>query len=592
MGRARWSIPVVSLLAVACSLSPSKRAEVDEQIALAVDRSLSCPVTSVSRCALDSPLLSREPSPTGVVPLEVGADALSARIHLIRAARARIDLQTYIFYDDPSSRLLLDELVRAARRGVEVRLLADALFSLPDRQRLARLAAAHANLRVRLYNPVLDRSRLTNPQFVFSVFCCFRSLNHRMHNKVLAIDGRAILMGGRNVADRYFDLDTRMVFRDFEVIVVGDVSDRIVRDFETYWNAAHTLPAVYTVDVAGRILAADGLEDWKPYPLPDRLVRLRQRASDPDWVRSALVDAMVAVETVEYFSDPPGKPYISESVRGRDVTRHIHDEILAARNEIWLQSPYLVVSRRFRDVLDQRPPEVALRISTNSLASTDAYPVYAVGRRQRHRLLEEPGVEIFEFKPYPESRHELVPRYRRLVREKARGVVSPLLGDSLTVTEDHPGPRIGLHAKRLVIDGLTTVITSHNFDPRSEHFNTENALVIRDARFARRMIEQLRRDTAAGNAWVVAPRPADSLPGAVNATVAGWSRALPVLDFWPWWHDQAYERPAEEDMPAWWEENFHDVHEPVGGYPEVIFGRRLIFTSILARMFGFLLPIM
>ena len=67
--------------------------------------------------------------------LELGDDALLARIHLIRSARKSIDLQTFIWKDDPTSRFVFDELMKAAERGVLVRVLIDALIqpASPDR---------------------------------------------------------------------------------------------------------------------------------------------------------------------------------------------------------------------------------------------------------------------------------------------------------------------------------------------------------------------------------------------------------------------------------------------------------------------------
>ena len=62
--------------------------------------------------------------------LDQGSDALLARLNLIRSARERIDLQTYIFDKDDSARLVLDELLAAARRGVQVRVLIDQLSAI------------------------------------------------------------------------------------------------------------------------------------------------------------------------------------------------------------------------------------------------------------------------------------------------------------------------------------------------------------------------------------------------------------------------------------------------------------------------------
>ncbi|MBN4841944.1 phospholipase D-like domain-containing protein, partial [Citrobacter braakii] len=98
--------------------------------------------------------------------LDRGTDALLARVNLIRSATTAIDLQTYIFDEDDSGRLVLEELLAAARRGVRVRVLIDQLSALERVETLAALSAAHANFEVRLYNPVLGRARIAYWQYV------------------------------------------------------------------------------------------------------------------------------------------------------------------------------------------------------------------------------------------------------------------------------------------------------------------------------------------------------------------------------------------------------------------------------------------
>ena len=89
---------------------------------------------------------------TGIAPLQSGADAFAARIMLADAAVSSIDAQYYIWHADLTGTLLLDALVRAADRGVRVRLLLDDNGTTGIDPELAALAA-HPNIEVRLYNP-------------------------------------------------------------------------------------------------------------------------------------------------------------------------------------------------------------------------------------------------------------------------------------------------------------------------------------------------------------------------------------------------------------------------------------------------------
>ncbi len=54
-------------------------------------------------------------------------------------------------------------------------------------------------------------------------------------------------------------------------------------------------------------------------------------------------------------------------------------------------------------------------------------------------------------------------------------------GDPPSATLDMPGLRISQHAKLVIVDGSTSIVTSHNLDPRSEFYNTDNGILVRGA---------------------------------------------------------------------------------------------------------------
>jgi putative cardiolipin synthase len=62
---------------------------------------------------------------TGVLLLNTGLEAFVARAVLAIDAERSLDVQYYLFHRDLSGRLLLDQLLKAADRGVRVRLLVD-----------------------------------------------------------------------------------------------------------------------------------------------------------------------------------------------------------------------------------------------------------------------------------------------------------------------------------------------------------------------------------------------------------------------------------------------------------------------------------
>jgi cardiolipin synthase C len=583
------AVCLVGLLG-ACAMSPQRIAEVDalvDQQRGGFDLPPAAKTVDVSSLARLTGRADRH----HLLVVEHGNDALALRLHLIRAARDRIVLQNYIFHDDASGSLLLNELLLAARRGVRVRVLVDSLFSLPDARLQATLELADDNFELRLYKPLFDRAVAGNAAFLGAVVCCFRSLNQRMHNKLLVIDGQHGLIGGRNSADRYFELDTRMNFVDMEVLVSGPVVVEMEAGFERFWDHHRTVPPRHTHDVMQELFAAAPVD--LPLPVPDRLDFAFDMIGDRQWFERLVADKGFWVERVEYFTDPPEKHEKLHKDRSFDSTSALHGLIASADQRVLMQTPYFVMSPRFESVLADLSPHVEVTVSSNSLAATDAYPVYALSRRQRSRMVAALGIRLFEAKPFPAARYQLLRRYPELIAERAAGIHSPMRGDPAPATVDMPGPRISLHAKIVVIDDRIASVSSHNFDPRSELFNTENGIIVHDRDFSRAMTEYVALMTEPGNAWLVAPREHRTrVMAAINQTMGRVSRRMPTLDFWPAYLTENYQLPSGAEPVPPEHPDFHDTWVPVGLSPDVTFGQRRVLTAIISRMFGFAWPVM
>ncbi len=140
----------------------------------------------------------------------------------------------------------------------------------------------------------------------------------------------------------------------------------------------------------------------------------------------------------------------------RTVRRGLMDELLLARQEVLLSSPYFVPNADvMEDIREGRLWGLSITIITNSLASTDEPLVHAGYQRYREQMLDL-GVELYEIVPS---------RVRRAAN------LGPF------------GQSIGrFHAKAAAVDGKLMFIGSLNFDPRSEKHNTELGLLIRSPR--------------------------------------------------------------------------------------------------------------
>jgi len=426
---------------------------------------------------------------TGVYVLDTGAEALVARAWLADHARESIEVQYFIWSTDNIGILAAEALLRAANRGVRVRVIVDdLLIDAPDKSLLA--LARHENIDIRVYNPRVSvgvplQKRLLN------VVTNFRAVNQRMHDKTLVVDGKVAVTGGRNMAAEYFDYNHEYNFRDRDALLLGEAVRTMRSSFESFWASELSVSVEELYDGLGLMQKNVRVDDAQT----ERVYReLREYAASPDnfapEVRAAIAAAPGAFPrlaqqlrwgNVEFIADRPGKNDSRLSLAGGGRTASALGRLVeGAQGRIVIQSPYLVLSDNATELLRRVTARgVKVRINTNSLASTDNLAAFSGYRNQRDRLLEM-GLQIYEYKPAPEVQRSL------MQRSAAAGRNAPVFS---------------LHAKTLVIDGRTVYIGTFNFDPRSENLNTEVGVIIHDEALARAVEASIETDMAPGNSW-------------------------------------------------------------------------------------------
>lgn len=193
--------------------------------------------TPIAQCYADE--LAKNSSASGATLIEDGLSAFVIRSAFARMATKTIDLQTYIYSNDFSSKILIAELKSAADRGVKVRILLDDYGTKSDIVDVM-LLNQHPNIEVKVFNTVSNRSRLLYyPQFLTD----FNRLNSRMHNKLFIVDNIAYITGGRNVGSNYFYPETASNFSDTDVLFIGDMTHYATDSFNEYWNHHLSIPA-------------------------------------------------------------------------------------------------------------------------------------------------------------------------------------------------------------------------------------------------------------------------------------------------------------------------------------------------------------
>ena len=448
--------------------------------------------------------------------VDIGYEALLFRLHLIENAKETIEIQTFIWENDECGKAFMQALVDAAQRGVRVRFLMDHYYSDSDMQTMLALTQLSPNLEIRRYRPPRDKLNSGLHTNTLHMALAFRSRNQRMHNKVLIVDDRIAMPGGRNISNHYFDYIADRNYLDRDVLLTGPLVKECKDSFEQYWEYHRSIPLSELKDVQQALTQAE-LPVWEATPEPeyDEFLQLLYRdLANPARTEKLIQSHMRTVNHAWISVDPPGK---NDGVgllgmqAGSQSANDLMKVMEPATQSILIQSPYMVLDRKstkFFRRLHRDTPDLQVDLITNSYASTGNMTAYAGAFRTRAKALRF-GINVHELKPVPED----------------LAVFMPPLN-----IEQEPFDKFSVHAKTLVVDSLTAYVGSYNLDPRSMHLNTELGIVIEDAAFAQELEQKIRLSLEPGNSWRVGYR--DGPLNAANRKIERVSQHLP-LDVWP-----------------------------------------------------------
>jgi putative cardiolipin synthase len=397
---------------------------------------------------------------SGFYPLSDGVDAFAARLLLIDHAEVSIDLQYYLIKADLIGNSFIHALLRAADRGVRVRLLLDDIMTTDQDVGMEALDS-HPNFEMRIFNP-FNRGAAGRS---LGALGSFSRINRRMHNKSLTVDNQMTIIGGRNIADEYFGAEETKKYRDLDVIAIGPVVNEVSMMFDSYWNHHAALPVQ---------AAAKPLQD----PAAD-LVRVRAALDlADDEIENSIYERVLEKRYYEYLHtddsifewapyelvyDSPDK---SDKSRAKDVaaiTTSLIESLRNAESEVIIVSPYFVPRKTGVEGFSAlQKSGVDVTILTNSLAANNQFAVHAGYGPSRKPLLEN-GVKIYEVRP------------------------DAYVSGAEFVA--YSGATATLHTKAFVVDRKSVFIGSFNFDPRSININTEMGVIIHDPKLAGYFVE-------------------------------------------------------------------------------------------------------
>lgn len=365
-----------------------------------------------------------------VALVEDHVDAFNARLAMIQNSRSSIDIVYHTIQDGKSTDALFLELYQAAERGVEVRILIDGKVGSINREVALQLKelSAHENISVGKYNP----ANILKPWE-------FQAL---LHDKFIIVDNEYLLLGGRNLGDKYFKP------QGYE----GKFADD--RDIFVY-NTKDTMDGSVLSQVSKY---ADSL--WE-----SKNIKLVKSKNNPNLKEELQVTADIFYEENPDFIQYKIGDYVERCLETTNIYM-IHNPINNGKKEPWvayqlqqlayeatdnilIQTPYSTANKKLLSTYDSISDTLNIDIVTNSPASTPNYPAFSNYYSQRKKFLNS-GVNLYEYQST----------------------------DSI-------------HGKSFIYDNKISAVGSFNLDDRSIYLSTESMIIVESEEFATQLADAI-----------------------------------------------------------------------------------------------------
>lgn len=373
--------------------------------------------------------------------------SLAAIVTEIEGATTSIDVATFIFEPcHASTQILLDMLAKKAKAGVRVRILLDDLQQKGAQQTVLVDFAAKNGFEFRFFNK--------------------NEMNMRLHIKMLVVDGKSFVSGGRNLSDEYFGYSEENNYVDRDLLVKGAAATQASTSFQELWTSS------LTAKKAGR---AAGFSGWQKHCGQDYAARI---APLRKYLETRAAEILNQVPTrrcasVSFKADAPDFLSIRYSEReatdGRDFltpmrlerkrsTKAVLGYMDGARSSLAMENWVFMPIYQLGDAFDNaRARKVKIDVLTNR--DIEDGP-------QFFREAMDYAIEVFS------GRHSKGTQKVTLISSKG-SLSSP---HELTPAN----VPVHLHGKIMLRDERDLLVGSFNLDSRSMAQNLEQAIVVPD----------------------------------------------------------------------------------------------------------------
>ncbi|OQA05658.1 MAG: putative cardiolipin synthase YwiE [bacterium ADurb.Bin374] len=387
-------------------------------------------------------------------------DALYARWKMLESAKETIDCTYFIVDKDIFGQAFLGLLAKKAREGVRIRLMIDGriyrsgyMKGMPDR--FEELAAV-PNVQIKQFNSV--------GKSLLAMFEDFRAAFASNHDKIIIVDGKTSIIGGRNIGPDYFvgKGEYDIVYRDSDVLMSGThVAAQLKKAFDDEWGCLRNSvvkPDTFNwkdqsarLDLANmalrRFMLGQGLYDESKIKLSGKLPEALKEFNE-ELSKYKNLSSYASFQLFRGERPKPVKILDKHSRLGalNGITPTLVKFIDSCKSEIIIQNPYLVLTAEAEAALKRASDRgVKIIMHTNSGGSTDSL--------------------------FPQA--FLMSDWKKMLRDMptCRLLVAPSINERL-------------HSKVFVFDRQIAVVGSYNMDALSEQINSEVVAAICDPQFA------------------------------------------------------------------------------------------------------------
>lgn len=399
--------------------------------------------------------------PQELTLLNSGIASFEKRLQMIESAKESIEVEFYIYKSDMAGRLFTQALVKKALEGVKVRIVVDSAPFVREMNKYYAAALAKHGIEVRFYND--------------SIVLNLVRVHQRSHRKILIVDGKEAMTGGRNIGNDYFDMSDKYNFIDRDVVVKGSLVQAMRASFEEFWN----------VDISEKfetvqqpVIQDYGFKDEKEARRVgnrsevDRQMYRKYKTDLASFIRGmekadqfinpnpedlAVLEQIHTLGQEELAKSPSGicpQTYFIADLPGwkkdaRVLYDHLAGFIREAQNNVLIQTPYFIMTEKENLFSEALKKEVKVGVLTNSLSASDHLTTAAAFNSRIHELIQR-GARVWVYDG-----------------AKPDNVKMPQSQKAMW----------GIHAKSIAIDDDTIMISTFNIDPRSRELNSEMAVI-------------------------------------------------------------------------------------------------------------------